>query len=168
MKHKILNKSGKLLMKLNPLKICIIDDEDIYFNKNMIDIANNTGFTHIDRYNKIDASLFKKLQTNPYNILILDIKGITEPDVAKDGLHVATTLHRTTDSYIVMTSAHQYHLNNKLTSVDYIIEDRLLTATDFVDYLIEIVNDCLTKKVSFYKNIGFKIGFALMKKGITQ
>ena len=54
MKHKPLKGFGKFLMKLNNVNICIVDDEDIYFNKDMLNIASNAGFNKIDRYSKID------------------------------------------------------------------------------------------------------------------
>jgi hypothetical protein len=45
MKHKPLQEIGKFLMKLNNVDICIVDDEDIYFNKltmpPMITTSNN-------------------------------------------------------------------------------------------------------------------------------
>lgn len=167
MKHKALKGIGKFLMKINNVNICIVDDEDVYFNPNMLEIAKNVGFKKIDRHSKINNSLLGRLQKKPYDIVILDVQGITEPDVAKDGMQVASLLNRTTSSYIVITSAHQFHLVNEMTQVDYVIENKLLTAADFIDELIEIVDDFLTKKSSFYKNILFKIGFSMVKKGIA-
>lgn len=167
MKHKVLSKIGKFLMKITSIRICIIDDEDIYFNKNMLNIATNTGFNKIDRHSKVDHILLSRLQKKPYDIIILDVQGITEPDVAKDGMQIAALLNKTTNSYIVVTSAHQFHLINEMTAVDYIIENKLLTTTDFIDELTGITEDYLTKKSSFYKNILFKMGFAIMKKSIS-
>jgi hypothetical protein len=154
-------------MKINVISICIVDDEDVYFNSNMLEAAKNTGFSKIDRYSKIDNSLLKFLQITPYDIVILDVRGITEPDVAKDGMQVASLLTRTTSSYVVITSAHQFHLVNSMTKVDYIMENKLLTTVDFIDELIEIVDDFLSKKSSFYKNILFRFGFLILKKSIA-
>lgn len=164
MKHKVLTSVGRFLMKFSKLRICIIDDEDIYFNPNMLEIANNAGFYSIDRFSNVDNKLFQILQKRPYDIVILDVKGVSDEPVAKDGLHIASILYKTTNSYIVLTSAHQFHLNNKMTDVDYIIEERLLTAADFVDTLIDIANDCLSTKIVFYKNIIFRVGFMMVKK----
>lgn len=167
MKHKALQGIAKFLMKLNNVNICIVDDEDAYFNTNMLQIAKNTGFNSIDRYNKIDNKLLNKLQSDPYDIVILDVQGITVPSVAKDGMQVASLLSRTTSSYIVVTSAHQFHLVNDMTKVDYVMENKLLTSADFVDELIEIVDDFLKRKASFYKSILFKVGFSIIKKNIA-
>ncbi|ENM5736344.1 response regulator [Vibrio mimicus] len=154
-------------MKLNNVNICIVDDEDIYFNADMINIANDAGFEKIDRYSKIDNTLLSRLQKKPYDIVILDIQGITEPDIAKDGMQVASLLSRTTCSYIVVTSAHQFHLVNDMTKVDYVMENKIQTTADFVDELIEIVDDFLNKKSSFYKKVLFKIGFSMLKKNVA-
>lgn len=167
MKHKPLKGIGKFLMKVNNVKICIVDDEDVYFNANMLNVAKNTGFNKIDRYSRIDNTLLCRLQKNPYDIVILDVQGITDPNVAKDGMQIASLLSRTTSSYIVLTSAHQFHLVNEMTRVDYVIEDKILTTADFVDELIEIVDDFLDRKSSFYKNILFKAGFTMLKKSIA-
>ncbi|OQK34548.1 hypothetical protein CRN46_13345 [Vibrio vulnificus] len=167
MKHKPLKGLGKFLMKLNNVNICIVDDEDIYFNADMINIANDAGFEKIDRYSKIDNTLLSRLQKKPYDIVILDIQGITEPDIAKDGMQVASLLSRTTCSYIVVTSAHQFHLVNDMTKVDYVMENKIQTTADFVDELIEIVDDFLNKKSSFYKKVLFKIGFSMLKKNVA-
>jgi hypothetical protein len=151
-------------MSLNYVKICIVDDEEAYFNKDMLSIASNAGFKNIERFYKIDAKLFENLQTKPRDIVILDIKNITSKDVAKDGLGVASALKRTTNSYIAITSAHQLHLSRKMIDVDYIIEDRLLTAVDFIDILIEITENYLEKKMAFYKKVIFKLGFKIVKQ----
>lgn len=151
-------------MSCDFLSICIVDDEEAYFNKDMLSIASNAGFKNIERFNQINIELFKDLQERPRDIVILDIRGIVSPNVAKDGLAVASTLKRTTNSYVVITSAHQHHLSMKMVDVDYIIEDRLLTAVDFVDVLIEIIENYLDKKIAFYKKIVFKLGFKLVKQ----
>ncbi|MDT8878747.1 hypothetical protein RSO68_04635 [Halomonas saccharevitans] len=164
MKHKPLKGFGKFLMRINNVNICIVDDEDIYFNPRMLGIAKNAGFGKIERYSKIDTPLLNKLQNKPYDIVILDVQGITEPDVAKDGMQIASLLSRTTSSYIVVTSAHQFHLVNDMTKVDYIMENKIQTTVDFVDELIEIVDDFLDKKSSFYKKSLFKAGFFLVKR----
>lgn len=167
MKVKLKTTLGRLLMKLGKIKICIIDDEEIYFNENSINLAKENGFHHIERHYNLDSLLFSDLQKSPRDIVILDIQGITSPEVAKDGLHAASSLVRNTCSYIVVTSAHQFHLTNRITEVDYIIEDRLLTTADFLEILTLIVEDYLSKKTSFYKKVIFKFGFSLARQGIS-
>lgn len=167
MKHKPLMTIAKILMRINNIKICIVDDEAVYFDDRMLEAAKNAGFEKIDRYSLIDGALLSRLQNKPYDVIVLDVQGVTEPSVAKDGLQVASLLSRTTSSYVVITSAHQFHLVNDMTKVDYVMEDKLLTTADFLDELIEIVDDFLTKKSSFYKNIIFKAGFSMLKKGVA-
>lgn len=163
MKHKVISEMGRFLMKINALSICIVDDEEIYFNERMMKTAEKAGFTCIDRFQIIDEELLNRFQEDPYDIVIMDIKGVAKPDVAKDGMQVASLLNRTTNSYIVITSAHQFHLVNEMTNVDYVIENKLLTSADFIDELIEIVEDFIYKKSSFYKKILFKTGFSMVK-----
>ena len=167
MKIKIKSTLGRILMKLGGLKICIIDDENIYFNEGLLNLARENGFKNIERHYQVDSNLFKDLQKSPRDIVILDIQGVTTPDVAKDGLYLASSLVKNTNSYIVITSAHQFHLTNRITEVDYVIEDRLLTAVDFLEVLTEIVEDYLSKKTSFYSKIIFKVGFGLAKQGLA-
>jgi len=167
MKIKIKNTLGRLLMKFGGLKICIIDDEKIYFNDNLLSMAKENGFNNIERHYQVDANLFNDLQKSPRDIVILDIQGVTTPDVAKDGLHLASSLIKNTNSYVVITSAHQFHLTNRITEVDYVIEDRLLTAVDFLEVLTDIVEDYLSKNTMFYKKVIFKIGFGLARQGLA-
>lgn len=167
MKIKLKNRIGRWLMGLDGPKICIIDDEEIYFNDDLLTLARKNGFKNIERHQLVDKELLKSLQVAPRDIVILDVQGVTTPDVAKDGLHLASSLTKTTNSYVVITSAHKFHLTNRATEVDYVIEDRLLTAVDFLSELTNIVEDYLEKKSSFYKKIAFKAGFALVRQGIA-
>lgn len=167
MKHKLKSKLGKFLMKLNMVNIAIVDDEDAYFNENMLETANNSGFTNIDRFNHIDQERLNQFQINPYDIIILDVKGIVDENIAKNGLHVASILHKTTETYIVITSSHQFHLNNRMMEADYYIEDRLLTNVDFVNEIIHITEDFISKKTKFYQKILFKYGFKLLKATVN-
>jgi len=167
MKIKLTNTIGRWLMALDAPKICIIDDEEIYFNDDLLNLAKESGFKKIERHQLVDSVLLKNLLEDPRDIIILDVKGVTTPNVAKDGLHLASSLANKTNSYIVITSAHKFHLTNRATDVDYVIEDRLLTAVDFLSELTNIVEGYLARKSSFYKRIAFKTGFALAKQGIA-
>ncbi len=167
MKIKFLNKFGKFLMIKNALSICIVDDEDAYFNPEMLNYAKAAGFPEISRYSIIDLDLFDKMINNPYDIVILDIKGIAHPDLAPDGFTVARLLFEKTNSYIVITSAHKFHLHQYHQKFDYMIPQRLLTIVDFIDELNKIVTDYARLKLKFYKKIGFKIGFKLVKASIS-
>lgn len=164
MKHKTITWLGKVLMKLDSPKICIVDDEDIYFNEPMLTAAKNSGINKIERHSTIGTELLNRMQKHPFDILILDVKGITEPHIAKDGMHVASLITRTTNTYVAVVSAHQFHLINAMGDVDYYIENKIMTITDFIDELYIIIDEYLQKKSSFYKKILFKIGYSLLKK----
>lgn len=164
MKDKFLARLAKLLMKSGSMKVCIIDDESSYFNAEMINAAESAGFANIERHSRISNSLFKNLHENPRDIIILDVKGVTDPNVAKDGLAVAQSLYRRTNTFVVITSAHQFYLRDIHQDFDYIIEQRLLTIVDFIEELHNITKICLDKKRRFYQNVVFRIGFSLMRR----
>jgi len=167
LKIKLKNQVGRWLMGLDGVTICIIDDEEIYFNDDLLRLAKENGFKNIERHHLVDKKLLQDLQEKPRDIIVLDVQGTTSPDVAKDGLHLASSLVKTTNTYVAITSAHKFHLTNRITEVDYVIEDRLLTAVDFLNELTNIVEDYLEKKSSFYKKVVFKAGFALARQGIA-
>ncbi len=167
MKIKLKNKVGRWLMGLGGITICIIDDEEIYFSEGLLNLAKENGFKKIERHHLVDKKLLQNLHEQPRDIIVLDIQGVTTPDVAKDGLHLASSLTKTTTTYVAITSAHKFHLTNRITEVDYVIDDRLLTAVDFLDELTNMVEDYLEKKTAFYKKVIFKAGFALAKQGVA-
>jgi hypothetical protein len=167
MKHKPLSKIGKLLMKFDGYRICIVDDEESYFNSKMLTAAKKAGFENIDRYTIVNSRLHNKMLSDYYDLIILDIRGSTDEKVARDGLSLAASLSKRISSYIAITSAHQYHLLNETITVDYVIENRSLTNVDFIEVLHIMVADSLDKKVKWYKKILFRIGFSIIKKNIN-
>jgi len=80
---------AKKLMAAYPLKICIIDDKQTYFSEAMLRVAASAGFPGIERHLVVDNKLMSALLETPPDIIILDIKGVAEPDVAKDGFGIA-------------------------------------------------------------------------------
>lgn len=168
MKLKWQHKVGRFLMKLQPLKLVVIDDVESYFNKNMLDLANTMGFSKIERLYYIDKKILQRLLVSPPDIIILDIKGIVNSEIGKDGFDIARTMMRETNTYVVVTSAHRYKLKNENSEYDYIINNRLLTAVDFLEELHSIVSDAFELKINWYKNIAFRIGFGLIKKILVQ
>lgn len=146
-------------MQKNHLSIVIADDQDVYFNKKMIMTAEAAGYHGIRRINFIDQALFAEILRNPPDIFITDVRGVCSQDVAKDGIELARVLVRETHSMIVITSAHKFHLNNAQLAVHHIIENRNLTSADFVNELSLIIEKLLKEKISFWKKIGFKIGW---------
>jgi chemotaxis response regulator CheB len=168
MKDSIYIKVGKFLMKHGNLKICIVDDQKTYFSDNMIQVANSAGFKSIERYFIVDKQLMKILLENPPDIIILDIKGIAEEDVAKDGFGIAKVLFDNTNTFVVITSAHKFFLHETHKSYDYMIKERLLTAVDFVEELALIIDRYLRSKVRIYKKMIFRIGFSMVKKAIIH
>lgn len=163
MRESNLVRIGKWLMKHNRLSICIVDDEGIYFNSEMLKIAAAAGFGGIERYPCVTADLLTDLLTNPRDIVILDIQGVTEPSVAKDGFEVAGRLFKSTRSYVAVTSAHTHRLQKAYKEFDYVIEERLLTGVDFVDELEFMISDYLGRKTWFYKKLLFRTGFGLAR-----
>ena len=155
-------------MRLGKLRICIIDDEAAYFNPQMLKLAAEVGFTHIERHSIIDKELLRNLLKSPPDITILDIRGVAASDVAKNGFDIAKILYEETDSYIVITSAHKFHLYEYHKSYDYVIHDRLLTSVDFIQELKTITERYLNDKIRFYQKLGFRIGYRVIKASLMQ
>lgn len=168
MKSKLILNTGKLLMRMGKLRICIFDDEASYFTPQMLRLAEHAGFMGIERYYKIDRKVLGDLLKHPPDIVILDIKGITTPDVAKDGFHIAKLLYEQTKAYVVITSAHKFHLHEYHRSYDYVLEERLLTAVDFIDELRNIIEEYLKGKIRFYRKVTFRIGYKIVKRDLFQ
>lgn len=166
MKNKLVQKIGRLLMQFQPVSICIIDDVEAYFNENMLNLASVNGEYNFERWTHLSGGKLNDLMRNPRDIVILDIKGIVDKEIAKDGFDVARLLKRNTESYVVTTSAHQYHLKNRDDYGDFIITDRLMTPVDFVEQLNLIVEDFLDKKIRPYQRLFFRAGFKLCSKVI--
>lgn len=152
-------------MQWGHLRIAIADDESSYFTPQMLGMADKAGFAGIERYERVTSALMDKWLLDTPDIVILDIKGVTAPEVAKDGFGVAMLLRRSTNAYVVVTSAHQFHLRNAQREFDYVIEDRLLTAVDFVHELEQIADDYFKRKARFYRRTAFRLGRLLIKSG---
>lgn len=166
MKNILLVRLGKLLMKLNALKICIVDDEDVNFPPSSLSLAAAAGFPGLERHYEVNAELMKDLLKSPRDIVILDIKGVAHQKIAKDGLGVAKILYNNTSSFVVITSAHKFHLSEIHKDYDYILETRLLTAVDFVEELEVIIQKCLANKIKPYRKILFKAGYFIAKTSL--
>lgn len=164
MKDGLLVRTGKRLMRLGKLRICIVDDQPTYFNDQMVRIARASGFVNIERHYIVDNQLLSDLVATPPDIIILDIKGVTDGEVAKNGWGIAKIMFDKTNAYVVVTSAHQFYLHETHRSYDYLIEQRFLTAVDFVEELTAITERYLHAKVQFWAKPVFRLGFALVKK----
>lgn len=164
MKNKVLHSFGKGLMKLAPIKIIIIDDVATYFNEQMLSTAAANGNISFERYSKCDATLLKSLVSNPRDILIIDIKGTVKKDIGKDGFDVAIHVHKNTNTFVVITSAHKHHLKNQTNYGDYVIEDRLLTPIDFSNEINYIIDLYLKRKIATYKKFIYMIGKLMIRK----
>jgi len=154
-------------MRLGKLRVCIVDDEASYFTPEMISLAEAAGFTHIERHFKVDAGLLHDWLERTPDIVILDIKGVAAAEVAKDGFGIAKVLYEQTPAYVVITSAHKFHLHEYHQSYDYAIPDRLLTAVDFIMVLTKITEKYLTQKIRFYRKVAFRLGFFIARKSLT-
>lgn len=150
-------------MRRGGLRIVIADDEDVYFNARMLQVARSAGYERIERISRVTADVFASWLKKPPDVIVLDVRNVCDPDVAKDGVELARALIRETSSMVVITSAHKFHLRKSLPEIDYIIENRHLTSSDFVDELSQIVERYLSTKVRFYRHIGLRIGMALAR-----
>jgi hypothetical protein len=168
MKNGIIGKIGSSVMKIWPLKVIIIDDVDTYFNEQMLSIAGANGRILFERYSICDGALLKNLVENPRDILIIDIKGTVTSELGKDGFDVAQHVYSNTSTFVAVTSAHKYHLKNKASYGDYIIQERLLTPIDFVEELNLMIEKYLKTKVALYQKIGFRAGKYLLKMGLPS
>jgi hypothetical protein len=168
MRDRLLIRLARKLMRVGRLKICIVDDQRTYFNENMIAIARAAGFSHIQRCYIIDHQLLQELLKLPPDIIILDIKGVTDKEVAKDGFGIAQLMYDRTNAYVVVTSAHKFYLHETHTHYDYLIEERFLTAVDFVRELATITDRYLRAKVRFWGKPIFRLGFYLAKKALMS
>lgn len=166
MKNSLFSNLGKLLMKINPLKIIIIDDVKSYFNENMLSIASANGNISFERYYKCDGILLKNLVENPRDILIMDIKGTVTSDIGKDGFDVASHIYKNTNTFVATTSAHKFHLKNRENFGDYIISERLMTPVDFCEEINIMIDKYLNQKIKINQKIIFKIGKYFFKYGL--
>lgn len=150
-------------MRKGKLRILIADDEASYFTPKMLEAARHAGYHGIKRVPQIDQETLSSILKEPPNIIVLDVKGVCPPEIAKDGIELARMLVRETPSMIVITSAHHFHLRVTLTNVDHIIESRKLTAVDFVNEISVIVSKYMSRKARFYQHIAMKTGIALVR-----
>lgn len=162
MKIRIGTRLGRRLAGAASPKIYIVDDEEAYFTPVMLGVAASAGYSRIQRYYRVTPREIDGWMKNPPDIFILDIKGISSPEVAKDGTGVAALLQRETSAYIAVTSAHQFHLKNVHRNFDFVIEERLLTAVDFVEVLDQIVADYYSRHTRLLKRVAFRLGRGLM------
>ena len=168
MRDKLLLRLGRKLMSAGNLRICVVDDQGTYFNENMLAVARAAGFSHIERYYLIDNQRLRKLLHSPPDIIILDIKGIADKGVAKDGFGIAKLMFDKTSTYVVITSAHKWYLHETHKDYDYVIEERFLTAVDFVDELQRITERYLASKVRFWRKVVFRIGLSLANHALLS
>lgn len=168
MKITLISKASAILTQYVQLDIVIVDDNSSYFDEAMIKAAKTHGLGRIKRLYQVDRSVLNELVRNPPDVVILDVKGTTSEDVAKDGLDLAAHLFKATSSYIVVTSAHKHHLTNRTVTVDYVLEQRLLTVVDFLQELRKIRDDCLSRKKRFYQKLGLRAALMLGKLAVTH
>lgn len=157
---------GKKLMGAGRLRICIIDDQPTYFNDQMLAIARAAGFSHIVREYVVDNDRLERLLSNPPDIIILDIKGVTDGKSAKDGWGIAKLMFDRTSAYVVVTSAHRFFLHETHRDYDYLIEDRFLTGVDFVEELVRIADRYLRSKARFWAKPVFRLGLFLARRAL--
>ncbi|MDX1489879.1 MAG: hypothetical protein R3332_01220 [Pseudohongiellaceae bacterium] len=154
-------KFGKFLMAKGALRVVIADDEDAYFNERMIGSAKLAGFPGIERIDFVTHDIFQSWLKDSPEIIILDVMNVVDEEIAKDGIELARTLKANTNSMLIVTSAHEQQLKNSLAHIDYFIENRKLTSSDFIYELNKIMDHYINVKSKFYKNVSLKIGMKL-------
>ena len=166
MKNGKFYKIGLFFTKISPIKIIVIDDVKTYFNETMLSLAKAKGNIQFERYYKCDATLLENLVANPRDIMIVDIKGTITPGLGKDGFDIAKHVYSNTNTFVVITSAHKFHLKNRENYGDYIMSERLLTPIDFNDEINIIIEQYLSKKTKIYQRTLYKIGKKLISHGL--
>lgn len=155
--------AGWLIDKCQP-HVLIIDDEAANFPPGAIAAARIAGYRKIDRIYFVDDKALKKItEKDRYDVIILDIKGVVHQEIASDGLQLSGLLKKRTSAYLVITSAHQYHLDKRVLKVDRILEDRMLTSVDFISLLDEISSELSVARWKFLRRFGLKIAMAALR-----
>ncbi|MCD6175255.1 MAG: hypothetical protein J7K65_05740 [Planctomycetes bacterium] len=166
MKEPLQQKLGRFLIRRSRLRICIVDDEEACFPPLMLEVAESAGYTDIERLGIVDNKTLKRFLADPPDIFILDIKGVVTPDVAKSGFDLAKLLHEETAAFIVITSAHKFHLKDYHKSYDYVLNEKMMTAVEFIGEIAIIVDKYLSTKVRCYQKLVLKAGFKLGKRAV--
>jgi hypothetical protein len=164
MREKITFLIGKKLMKLSNIRICIIDDKySIYFSEEKVSLLEFAGYK-VERIEYIDSrDTLDRLLMSPPDILVLDIKGIADPSLAKDGFDLATIFNKETKSYIVVTSEDLYQLENIRRNYDDVLP-RELSAVELYEHMEKMIKKMIELKYNFYQGVTLKIGMKLIKK----
>ena len=66
-------KLGKWILEIGKFRICIVDDEEVYFPPLSLHMADLAGYGKIERHMIIDEKLLTDLIENPRDVVILDI-----------------------------------------------------------------------------------------------
>ena len=162
MKDKLLLAIARQFIKRGHLKILIVDDKNDFFNETILSVSRAIGY-NIERCYYIDEPRLEQIIKSPPDLIILDIKDICDPKVAKDGFQIASLLTGNTNSYVALTSSHMFHLESIHKAYDYIIGQRLLTALDFNSELEIMIDEYLSTKVRFYNKVLLRVGLKIMK-----
>lgn len=162
------NKVGRAIFERYQPSIVIVDDTKANFGKVLLEHAKRCGYNRIDRIHYVrSAELDQLITPGKYDVIILDIKGVVHPDIAVDGLQLSELIRRSNSAYLALTSAHQYHLDKRTLQADRIIENRIMTAVDFVKLLDEITEELLERKIKFAKKLGLRAASFLLKKSVA-
>lgn len=159
------SKIGRAIFRRYQPSFVIVDDVKTNFGPVLLRHASASGYQKIDRiYFVKSKELSRLVKPDGYDVIILDIKGVVDTSIAKDGLQLSELIRRTNSAYLALTSAHQYQLDKRTLSADRIIEDKIMTAVDFVKVLDEITEDLIERKLKLFRRFALKISLFAIKK----
>lgn len=111
------NKKGSRLSELSShlhfeeikkrVRIILVDDEDGF----PLNLFQAEGYA-IERWEKISATTYSKLESGFYDVIILDIKGVAQDISAEDGLAVLESIKKKNPAQIIIAySQHSYDIS---------------------------------------------------------
>jgi hypothetical protein len=157
---------GRYFLKLACVRILIVDDNEAYFPSPWLTRASSQGYGMFERLYFVKSDDLDRLLATPPDIIIMDVRGVVDKSIAKDGIGLAKIFKRDTHAFVCLTSAHYFHFKNAHRDAsDRYIEARNLTYVDFVSELDKTYEGYLGAKIKLWRKLALKTGFALLKHG---
>jgi hypothetical protein len=163
MKDDFLVGIGRWLIAVTGLRIAILGDRSTYFNRNLVAAAEALGFAAVERHYRIDDELLHELIIKPPDILMIDVDGVFDKDVARSGSYIAWLMRRYTNAYTAVTSTSSKFSCEAHMEFDYLIDREFLTPVDFAAEIRKIMGRCLCTRVRLWRKLFFQLGTFLAK-----